>query len=71
MSERVCALKPLQLRAQVLGLLPREPRDVLLAQELRAVALAAVELLGEPADRPRHSRACVLCFGGAAFCAEK
>src|SRR6185295_10172630 len=36
-----------ELGEQVLVLLPREPRDVLLAEELRAVALAAVEFLRE------------------------
>ena len=43
-----------QLRAQVVGALAGEPRDVLLARELGAVALAAVELLGQAAARARR-----------------
>ena len=43
-----------QLRAQVVGLLPGQARDVLLALQLGAVALRAEELLGQAARQGRR-----------------
>ncbi len=72
MSKRVPALKPLSCVAQVVGLLAGEARDVLLALQVGAMALHAVELGGQ--FLARLDCRCVglrLMAGGAGACAEK
>lgn len=70
MSARLWALKPCSCALRLFKLLPGETRNVLLAQQGRAVTLDAVELLGKCRSSGVVGGS-VLCAGGAAFSAEK